>query len=295
MPRFVYNTDSSSWYDMNKVEEFKAEFRIDLNRGGWFSYNYGKQDWLDFGAKTIYNTFFEPGMINKSFGAPKITEELLISSNLNFSGLKNKSVLVLGGGPSLNSVTEKQLQSYDYIFSCNQFFKHPKLKHTKINLILLGDEVNLNDKDLREYITKYNPIFGFEHSAQRNAFDLINFKNETSANIFIFLTRYFSRLGYLPRAMILARLFGANKIDYIGFDGFEKNKDNIHSFESHKLPPPFNDNDKFKREAVIFWHYFLYDLGAQEIEINNLAKNGEFNSYIGIRENVESELSEIYK
>ena len=106
-------------------------------------------------------------------------------------------------------------------------------------MVLLGDEVNLKDPEFVNYVNKYNPVFGFEHSVKRNTYDLIEFKQNSSANIFIFLTRYFSRLGYLPRAMILAKLFGANKIDYIGFDGFANNENNKHSFEGLKNPPSF--------------------------------------------------------
>jgi hypothetical protein len=269
--------------------------RKSLDRGGWFSYNYPKDTWVDFGAKTMYNTFFDPGVANSMFGSPKISSELLISQNLNFSGIKDKSVLVIGGGPSLEELDTNKLSNYDYIFSCNQFYKHPLLKNTKINLILLGDEVNLNDKDLINYIKNHNPVFGFEHSARRSTFDLSYFKTTNSANVFVFLTRYFSRLGYLPRAMILAKLFGASKIDYIGFDGFINNPENIHSFEKNKNPPPFNDEDRFLREAVIFWAYFLYELGAKDIDINNLGENSKFNSYKGIRDNVEFELNEIYR
>ena len=233
----------------------------------------------------MYDYFFGSVLLDDTFGASKTTEELFIKTDQSFDFVKDKSVLVVGGGPSSKNLTSEIIKSYDLIFSCNHFFKNDFLKKYKVDFALIGDEINFQDKDFIDYTNKFNPVLGFEHSSKRSTVNLISLK-ENYSKCFIYLTRYFSRLGYAPRACVLAKLFGAKKIDFIGIDGFRKG-DNSHFFEKSKNPPPFDDAEKFKDNMRVFCEYMLKDLKLEPKNFNNLSKNS---IYDGILENVKSDL-----
>lgn len=254
-------------------------YRKDIFQGGWFSFHSTVADWVKT-SKKLQTAFFKSFMFNEVFGESEVTDELLIKSDIDFSFIKDKSVLVIGGGPSSKTLTDNQIRSYDLVFSCNHFFKNDLLKKHKIHLALIGDEVNFNDPEFLEYVNNHNPILGFDHSARRPAFNLLKLK-ESYPLCFIWLTRYFSRLGYVPRACVLAKLFGASKIDFIGLDGFRTNE---HFFEKDKNPPPFNDVKEFQDQMRVFCEYMLNCL---KIEVDNFNDLSSDNIYEGILENVK--------
>jgi hypothetical protein len=259
-------------------------YRNSIFQGGWFSFNSTKENWNKI-SKEMYDYFFGSVMFDEVFGVSKTSEELFIKTDQNFDFIKDKSVLVVGGGPSSKSLTSEIIESYDLVFSCNHFFKNELLKKHKVSLALIGDEINFSDKEFIEYLNQYNTILGFEHSSKRSTINLISLK-ENYPFCFIYLTRYFSRLGYAPRACILAKLFGAKKVDFIGIDGF-KDKNTFHYFEKDKEPPPFNNNEKFKEQMRIFCEYMLKDLKIEPQNFNDLSSN---NLYEGILEDVKSKL-----
>jgi len=260
-------------------------YRNDMFKGGWFSFNSTKELWKESYANKMFNTFFNISLTRDHFGENKITEEVLISNNLNFDNLNNKSVLVIGGGPSCKLLTTELIESYDYVFSCNHFYKNQFLSNHKIHLALIGDEVDLKDEDFLNYINKNKTIIGFEHSTRRSVMQLIKFKKQYPAS-FLFLTRYFSRLGYVARACVLARLMGANKIDFIGLDGF---KTNLHYFENDKSAPSFNNSEMFCDQIEIFYKYMLNDLFIESKNFNNLSDQYENSIYAGMLEAIKNE------
>ena len=254
-----------------------------MNLGGWFSFNAKKEDWRNHYANQMFKHFFDWKLIENNFRGVRIDNELLVTNNLNFERMSGKKVLVIGGGPSTKHLNEGVLAKYDYIFSCNHFYKNRFLRDQHIDLILIGDEVNLNNADFLAYLEEFSPVIGFEHSARRSTHDLVKFKRK-HPKTFVFLTRYFSRLGYVPRACVIARCMGATQIDFIGLDGF---KNNHHSFEKTKTPPSFNDEEKFKKQMKIFCNYMINDL--KTLQINNLSGDSEDSIYKGILAGVKNE------
>ena len=97
-------------------------FRTKLNQGGWFSFNSTPDEWETYYANRMFDYFFDRKKIQESFGHLDVNEELLITDNLNFSSVKGKKVLVIGGGPSSKDLSDEACSEYDYIFSCNHFF-----------------------------------------------------------------------------------------------------------------------------------------------------------------------------
>ena len=253
-------------------------YRESLSLGGWYSFNANKKDWKNFYAEKMFNHFFNDS-IKEHFGNLNIDENLLITDNVDFSNLQNKEVLVIGAGMSSSLLSKKVVNSYDYVFSCNHFYKNNFLSTQKINLILVGDEVDLKSKDFLEYLEAFKPLIGFEHSSKRSTDELISFKKNYERS-FIYLTRYFSRLGYVPRAMILASIFGATSVDCIGLDGF--NKERAHFFEKDKKAPSFNNKESFQEQMKILGKYFLEDLKMSKDSFCNLGETHPSNIYKNI-------------
>jgi uncharacterized Rossmann fold enzyme len=258
-------------------------YRKDINLGGWFSFNSTQEQWKSFYAEKMLNHFFDGNTIRRNFQGIHLTNEFLITKNLNFAAMQGKKVLVIGGGPSTTALNNEMLKEYDYVFSCNHFYRNSFLKNIKVDVVLLGDEVDLNDGEFRSYVREFSPIMGFEHSSRRSTMDLVRFKRNY-AKSFVFLTRYFSRLGYVARACVLAKLMGAHHIDFIGLDGF---KSKNHSFESSKPPPPFNDEEEFKKQMKVFCSYMVNDLAVPVF--NNLSENSKDSIYTGILAGVKNE------
>ena len=260
-------------------------YRKDMHHGGWFSFNAKKEDWESHYAQKMYDTYFNSSFVKDQYGSVTITDELLITNNINYSGINEKSVLVVGGGPSCELLTSEIINSYDYIFSCNHFYKNEFLNKHKVHIALLGDEVDLKDEKLLEYIQENKTIVGFEHSSTRRTMDLLNFKKQHKQS-FLYLTRYFSRLGYVARTCVLAKLMGANNIDFIGLDGF---KTNSHYFENTKSAPPFNNKERFCDQMEVFYRYMLSDLKIKPENFNNLSDKHKDSIYGGIMEAIKNE------
>ena len=124
-------------------------------------------------------------------------------------------------------------------FFCTSIYKHPhtkseKLKDVKVDIALIGQGTNLDDSELVSRIKKDETLIGFEHS-HKLAIDIIDeFTRANDTDTFLYLTRYFSRLGFASRAIVLALCFGAKTIDMVGFDGHRKMKEDKHGFDQKK-------------------------------------------------------------
>ena len=198
-------------------------FRKNLHQGGWFSFNAEAYVWQESYAMKMYQTFFGDKDVQFLFGMPSVSEQLLHTRNLPSNFLSGKSCLVIGGGPSSFHLSDELYDSYDVVIVCNHFFKNQYLKSKKANIVLLGDEVDLKDEELLQYLDTFKPIVGFEHSGRRSNKQLTAFIRSYRTS-FIFLTRYFSRLGYVARGCALARCLKADRVDFIGMDGFSREK-----------------------------------------------------------------------
>ena len=70
---------------------------------------------------------------------------------------KDKSILILGGGPSTNEVKWENLE-YDYIWSCTNFFMNERITSQNIDLGTLGNLQNFSDKRLLNYLDNNNNL-----------------------------------------------------------------------------------------------------------------------------------------
>ena len=87
------------------------------------------------------------------------------------------------------------------------------------------------DEAIKKFYDNNNKIFQKNEKSKNDIFTSpIDISDNTLPNANSIMLINFSRLGYTPRVCILAKLFGAKKIDFIGIDGFKDNN-SYHYFE----------------------------------------------------------------
>ena len=68
---------------------------------------------------------------------PKFSDKLVSNTKIIYQNLpafkeyENKTVLIIGGGGSTNTLSWETLNTYDYVWSVNHFYLHPVLKKHK--------------------------------------------------------------------------------------------------------------------------------------------------------------------
>tara|TARA_B100001094_G_scaffold32216_1_gene26716 strand:- start:6749 stop:7648 length:900 start_codon:yes stop_codon:yes gene_type:complete len=219
---------------------------------------------------------------------PKYSDRLIGNSEIvfqylsNFAKYKNKKLLIVGGGPTTNQCQWEKLD-YDYIWSCNHYYRHPKLKDMGVDLTFIGQEVKLYDKEFQENVYKHNTKLVFEIAGKfYNKFGHDNLNllpGYDIKNHLCCFTRYYGWIGANWRQMILALFLGFKEIYFVGMDGysFKKNPRDIpHSFEPGKVPAggPMKPGaeEAFKQHLIVFWNYILNELNP-DVKLHNL---GEF-------------------
>tara|TARA_A100001515_G_scaffold31593_3_gene24618 strand:- start:10787 stop:11689 length:903 start_codon:yes stop_codon:yes gene_type:complete len=223
-----------------------------------------------------------PEYSDKLFG----NSEIVFQYGRNFKKYRDKKILIVGGGPTTNQCQWENLD-VDYIWSCNHFFKHPKLKKYPVDLAFIGQEVQIYSEDFIEYVSKHNTKVGFElagkwvHHGTGVGWTIV--PNYDIKNHFCFFTRYYGWIGANWRQIILALFLGVKEIYFVGMDGysFKTNpKDIPHSFEPGKEPKggPMKPGaeEAFKQHLIIFWNYVLNRLKS-DVKFHNLGEFSEDN------------------
>lgn len=295
-----YNKKDNSWLDLRDgvVFSINTKWRTPFVEKGhvkskdWKNFHYlDSKVWKEHGALKWFRHHFGYDPCLKYFEKLHITEEMMLSQNQDFSIFKDKSVVVISGGPSSNEVSVDEMMKYDFRFTCNHFFMNPKYLDVPFDLILLGQEVDLKNKTLVDYIKRHNPLVGFEQSdGRRTSQDVVNFAVNNNARAFLYLTRYFSKLGFGPRQVALSTLLGCKNIVFAGIDGWKDPNRHDHAFEASKPPPVFNHLRSFQRQMVIFWQY-IYGICNDTQIVKNLTESSNFNAYEGIMDAVLRELN----
>lgn len=198
--------------------------------------------------------------------------EIMYTDLPAFKEIENKHVLILAGGPSLNSwlETKPDLTKYDSLWTMNHFFLNPVLKETKIDVAMVSLEVN--PQQMKGYVKKFNTLFGVEWNPSwitktKNLVEII-----PKDRLFCMHTRFYSKLGYAVRMIIFASELKASKVSFIGMDGPKPILKGLHSFQPGKksLPSGINSANMehlFARQYREFWEY-----------VNQLYPNIEYDS-----------------
>jgi len=203
------------------------------------------------------------------------TTEYLIQDREVFEKVKGKTVLIVGAGPSALKVNWEKY-NYDYIWSCNHFFLNNKLRNKNVDLWMPSDEVDIiNDHALHQYLVGKDSWCCLYPTRKRDHDYMVKAK-EVIPNITYSHLRYRSKIGIMPRLIILATLCGAKNILFVGMDGVPS-KRTPHAFQPHKVPKGTaamrGAQDIFRRQYVQLWDYLLNDL-KRDVNYYNLGEGG---------------------
>ena len=112
-----------------------------------------------------------------------------LDSLKKFEGSK---ILIIGAGPTTNEV-DYDIEDYDYVWSCNHFYKNEKVSSIKIDFVTLGNENDLSDKDLLSYLDNNETIICFENKYTKTS-DMAKIKKMYPNRVFWALTVFISEI-----------------------------------------------------------------------------------------------------
>jgi len=245
------------------------------------------------------------------FSDDLISNSELVYNNLDeFEKFKDSKILLVGAGPSTNEVNWYNLE-YDYIFSLNHFYLNSNLKNRKVDVALIGAEVDYQSEEFLTYVNEYNPIFMFElHSRWENEKTYLRLLYENYPKLSCFQTRVYGKLGGVPRLLLFALEMRPKEIYFIGMDGGTSlsavskkfTGDLNHSFEEGKenLPHLVNESNAYSvyyGEHEELWNYILNE-SSYDTKLYNLGEDSEYNfssfwskKYFPLSENIKRRIN----
>ena len=194
---------------------------------------------------------------------------------------KDKSIMIVCGGPSTNDVNWENI-NYDYLWSCNYFYQNKKIKDKIVDLVILGNTVNFNNKDLRKKLKQDDTTICIEptHIRKSNTEEYINFENDFSTNIRKYDANYRNMDGVGIRLAILALSFLPSKVYIVGHDGYSKDMKAVHAFQGHDgLQPGATHTDYNKwHDAIIHSFKIIHEFATKNnVALYNLGEGHEKN------------------
>ncbi len=212
----------------------------------------------------------------------KVSKDVAIQKFDFLNKYENSKILIIGAGPSTNE-NSYNISDYDFVWSCNHFYKNEKVKNIKLDLVTLGNENNLSDIALLEYLNRNNTIVSFENKYTK-VHEMADIKNTYQDRIFWALTRYHSRIGSIPRLACIAISLGVEEIHFVGMDGYvpikQRNEYDNSVFEPSKVPIGTIEETSnemqiislYKQQYLAMWDYLLHDIGIM-VKFKNLGHN----------------------
>ncbi len=307
--RMVYNsiTGEKSKNMPPKVAELYDEY---ANRhGNEIKYNiwYDELNPKVFGADDTYKNSLVPNeasfldsrenfLSNERYGIPSIKSyqsfrtptanikadpDGFFEQTPEMKKFENSTILIAGGGPS-TKYCNWEGYDYDYLWSCNHFYKNQKLLEEKVDLFYINAETHMGIPLLSEYVHKNETICAADTSITRPANILASFKRNRCSTM-LFNMRLFLSSGAAPKLVALAALARAKKILVVGMDGWtreqiETSQAGDHAFEKGKrLKISANYTYDFqRRETVVFWDYYL-NFSDYKPEFQNIGETYKHN------------------
>lgn len=254
--------------------------------------------WLDhrtsetFNPLTTYSSSSQAALLcepyefqsHKKYGVSKflgltidyISNECIISGFDKLKKFSNSKILIIGAGPSVVECKNQwyhKIEEYDYIWSCNHYYQCQHLNDIKIDFCTLGNQVDYTSQLLEDRLEKDQSIFGIDMNISMNSLAFQNFFQTQKNDRVFFSTRFFGKIGSIPRMIILAVLAGVKHISFIGVDGATPVGKMLNGDSLVKTSSVFRDNNLFpevedgrngpkqysivRRHYVTFWNYIL--------------------------------------
>ena len=286
------------WYDHENGSYFSAAQTIATPQSGKhhsFIMDRAKFLCADFsGAPNLSNMGNSYYHLKNAFlDIPAVaTPELRCGFNDCIKEIKDQeSVFIVGGGPSTSKIN---FSEYKHIpkWIMNKFFDNDKLKNLEnIQLVTFLDDVNLENKDLWDFMSTKKPILLQEFSDPKFGNSRINFLKSKYENLSYYMTRYRSRIGVGARLTILSILLGVKNIYISGLDGYDVSSQINHAFEENKnLPAWLRASGPYlqKQQFVLFWDYILNELRKSfDFKIHDLSKDQDTVQYKFMKEYIK--------
>jgi len=202
-------------------------------------------------------------------------DDIILSHKELKEKYNDSTVMIVGGGPSVN-LAEWEDIDYDFLWSCNNFFKNEKFKNLEVDLAVFTPYIDLLDNnELIDYTENSKTLICFETERgdyEKDWTKMCDFINKYPERCVLYGTRYRSNLGVTARQIIYSIYLGAKKIYVVGFDGMNK-KSSIHAFEGKKENVSWYKkygNGFQNRQFVIYWEYIYKLKQKYGFEIYNL-------------------------
>jgi len=278
------------WYDTIDKKMFSGAQFVDTRNAGKDQHFYSSKDRF----KQNINSYIRHLVADSS---PFRKQEAMYDGHNHdyfytnpkaFKKFKDKTIMIVGGGPSTNSVNWKNIE-YDYLWTCNQFNRNDKLKNAKIDLVSLAPLVDgelKKDAQLEAYFAKHSETiaaFPVDRSGY-NPSPVLNFANRYIDQACLYHTRYGSVVGTMNRLIVLALLVGAKSVYFVGMDGrskVEKDGSLLHAFDGDKPVPGWwkTYGHRFQtRQFVVFYDYIMSLRNRSDFELYNLGEGHEYNA-----------------
>ena len=197
--------------------------------------------WVVRDASLLFKGFCPNAVVN---------EHIAYSDRDEFKQYLGTTVLIMGGGPSTLSL-DLQQEEYDYLWTCNHFFRNPKLQNTKVDLAMLMAEVDPSDEELIQYRETFQPLLGFEVHDK-----WFNYEFDDYDKYFFMHSNFYGRLGIGVRMILFASAIGASTVKFCGFDGFKPIYEGNHAFQPGKTTLPSNFSEQqYLQQYDYFWQY----------------------------------------
>ena len=196
------------------------------------------------------------------------SQEYILQKTEFWNKYKDKTILIVGAGPSTRDVEWKNTEC-DYVWTCNNFFLNEDFSTIPVDLAAIGPSVDIRDEKFINYVKQNSTTCVLEGgiSPFRTSEDMDFLKDLTGDNLYFYHLRYFSKVGTIARMICLATLLEAKEIIFVGMDGsLGKSGDaHLHAFEGASKTHDgrvFSD-DRHRRQYVLFWDYLLNDLQSK--------------------------------
>jgi hypothetical protein len=247
------------WYDLEEKVCFGSEQTFYRNPND-FSFFCKEEEFL-----TEHNSLWGQQKMSLSFlpvfGEEKFSFskclEMFGSPGIDYEKYENKTILVLGAGPSaLSNKWQDKVEDCDYVWSCNNYRNFYDLEK-KIDLAFIGPTVDIDEEFLSRIKKDKTTIFlEAGVTPYREPEDVKSLKKNLKDQLMWLHFRYFSKLGAAARLLVLANILGAKKVYFVGLDGDPTGQE--HAFETSKNIDKKVSNLKynlFRRQYVLLWEY----------------------------------------
>ncbi len=292
--KFPYSTNKNIWYDISAIEKkcFSSQQFRGTIAGKDHHFNSPEKKFLNGPWGKRFCTNLVDKFDNKVFKNQEIisNDEIIFSKPEFLNKFVGSKVLIMGGGPTTNLVNWQNID-YDYIWSCNNFYKNSAFRDLEIDLVTMAPEIGLlKNEEFISYVERcHNTVFSFEIERGDYLNDHKNLHNfvKTYPNRCSFHnTRYRSVTGIGSRLICYAILLGVREIYFVGALDGVKNADQreirqLHSFEEGKGFPTWYkkitrqgiDPVNFeRRQYVVYWDYIASLLERYDFKIYNLGE-----------------------